>query len=94
MLRYIDDMFAVVLFGGDDCFTPEDWKDFKKDMNSYGMLKWEIDQPSKSVNYLDLTVTIVDVRIETKTYPKPLNPHKCRKTKTEQSSHQPCLITH
>ena len=34
MLRYIDDAFAVILFGGSDGFTSEDWVDFKADMNN------------------------------------------------------------
>ena len=69
-------MFAVILVGGTDGFTLEDLQDFKTDVNNYGLLKWDIGHPSKSVNYLDLTVTIVNGRIETKTYLKPLNLHQ------------------
>ena len=63
--RYIDDIFGVWLMDG-----PIHWRNFCRDVNDFGILKWEIDEPSKSVNFLDLTLTIKGNRVETRTYQK------------------------
>ena len=58
LVRYIDDIFLLILYGGDDGFTPEEWTQSGNMLNDYGILKWEIGEPSTSVNYLDLTISI------------------------------------
>ena len=73
LTRFIDDIFAIVLVGGEDGFQPSEWNDFKKDLNNYGVLKWTIQEPSMSVYYLDLTVTVKSGNVVTKTYQKPTN---------------------
>ena len=65
--RYIDDMFGVWV--GDD----ESWQRFQADTNNFGILTWEFEAPSTSVDFLDLTLTIEDHRITTKTFQKRLN---------------------
>ena len=66
--RYIDDIFGVWLMDGRD-----NWVQFCRDVNDFGILRWEIDEPSKSVNFLDLTLTIRGRRVETRTYQKKMN---------------------
>ena len=65
--RYIDDIIAIWL--GDAAA----WSNFVANLNNFGILKWEVEKPSLSVDFLDLTLTLVDGKIETKTFQKPLN---------------------
>ena len=58
LVRYIDDIFLLILYGGDDGFTLEEWTQFDNMLNDYRILKCEIGEPSTSVNYLDLTIQL------------------------------------
>jgi len=64
------------------------WEDFSSSLNSFGLLRWNIEEPSSSVDYLDLTITIKDRRIITTTYQKEMNlyqylpPHSCHPPST------------
>ena len=87
--RFIDDIFIVALIGGEDGLRPSEWNDFKRDLNSHGMLRWTIKEPSMSVDYLDLTVTIENGIIATKTYQKPMNLYQYI---TPNSAHPPWMI--
>ena len=87
--RLIDDIFAVALDGGEDGLQPSEWNDFKKDLNSHGMLKWTVQESSMSANYLDLTVTIENGNVVTKTYQKPTNLYQYI---TPNSAHPPWMI--
>ena len=50
------------------------WESFKRDVNKFGILTWEIDEPSTSVDFLDLTISITqDGRLTTKTFQKAMN---------------------
>ena len=64
--RYIDDIFGIWI--GNEL----EWSSFANDINNFGMLKWDIDEisPSKSVNFLDMTLSIKFNRIISKTYQK------------------------
>jgi hypothetical protein len=43
---------------------------------SFGQLQWEVEEPSRKVNFLDLTITLeLNGTISTKTYVKPINLH-------------------
>ena len=53
--RFIDDIFAVLLFGGDDGLTANETNTFKEDIDNYGILRWNVEEPSPKVDYLDLT---------------------------------------
>ena len=67
-LRFIDDIFGV--WTG----NAADWESFKRDVNDFGILTWEIDPLSTSVDFLDLTISITqDGRLSTKTYQKEMN---------------------
>ena len=67
-LRFIDDILGIWI--GDRAA----WQRFKQDVNSFGILTWEIDEPSTSVDFLDLTISISqDGNITTKTYQKAMN---------------------
>lgn len=67
--RYIDDIFLIWLPG------PINWKDLITDLR-FGKMKWEVNNPAKMVNFLDLTIWIdPSGKISTKTYEKPLNLH-------------------
>eukprot|EP00956_Cyclotella_meneghiniana_P029144 scaffold69773_cov54-Cyclotella_meneghiniana.AAC.1 len=49
------------------------WSDFCKDMDSCEGLTWKCEAPSKKVNFMDLTISIVNNKIETDLYEKELN---------------------
>ena len=67
--RFIDDMIGIWVPNGD----PTAWDDFKRDL-PFGILEWDVIEPSKSVNFLDLTISINANRyIETRTYQKAMN---------------------
>ena len=67
--RYIDDMIGIWLCDS----NPSSWEEFKKETNNFGILTWEFEEPSTSVNFLDLTINIENNRIRTRTYQKAMN---------------------
>jgi hypothetical protein len=68
--HFIDDIFGIWLL--DDTTT---WLDFKWDLNHFGILTWEINEPSLLVDFLDLTISIKNGRVETKTFQTEVNPY-------------------
>lgn len=70
--RYIDDALAVM-------YDPAtNYQPFAAAMNSFGdngrRLEWEVEEPSKTVNFLDLTLAITPTgAIVSKTYQKAMN---------------------
>ena len=71
--RFIDDLFGIVLMGGKNGMAESEWNEFENDMNNFGILTWEVDKPSKSVTYLDLTIEIDGDSFITRTFQKPYN---------------------
>jgi hypothetical protein len=68
--RFIDDGCGL----WNDLDDPSAWDSFRKDVDDFGKLRWEVEERSREVNFLDLTITINDSnRIETRTYQKPMN---------------------
>ena len=67
--RFIDDIFGIWIDDG----HVDDWQDFQKETNNFGILSWEFEELSESVNFLDLTITIEHNRITTRTFQKALN---------------------
>ena len=65
--RFIDDLIGI--WTG----TDTEWEQFKQDVNNFGILTWDIEDPSDSKIFLDLTITIERGRIITTTYQKALN---------------------
>lgn len=86
--RFIDDGLGiwVPLNDGHD---NEAWDQFKEDLDDFGQLRWDVNPLSKSVDFLDLTISIVEGRIETKTYQKPLNLYQYI---PPQSAHPPGML--
>ena len=69
-LRFIDDIVGIWVGNPLDA----SWDDFKKEVNNFGILEWEFEEPSQKVNFLDLTISIEnDSFITTKTFQKAMN---------------------
>ena len=66
--QYIDDIVLIWLWEQDNSA----WEAFKNDLK-FGVLTWEVHEPSMSVDFLDMTISIVDGHIEMRTYQKPMN---------------------
>ena len=47
--RFVDDIFAIIKVGGQDGMTADEWKIFKNDINSFGILRWNIDEHNPAV---------------------------------------------
>ena len=70
--RQIDDIFGIWV---DDPTKPNEWKEFKNDLNSQCKLDWKTEELSKEVNFLDLTISITkEGKIRYQTFQKPMNP--------------------
>ena len=69
-VRYIDDVFAI--WTGN---LTSDWDAFSADINNFGVLTWDICdvRPATSVNFLDMTLTIENRRIVSRTFQKEMN---------------------
>ncbi len=71
--RYINDILGIWLPCHDNETT---WLNFKSASNSFGTLKWVIVDPSTTVNFLDLNISIVsNNKIEFSTFQKAVNLH-------------------
>jgi len=69
--RYIDDVFSIWL--PPPTQKQATWESFKQDLNNWGTLSWVIENPSSETNFLDLNIKIIDSKIVTATFQKPLN---------------------
>jgi len=75
--RFIDDIFGIWI----DNHTPnatfniqdQQWDAFTNELNNFGSLRWNTEPLSTSTTFLDLTLSIVNGKIISKTYQKPLN---------------------
>ena len=72
--RFIDDGIGIWIHHPDPTVDEQRWNDFKKTVNN-GCLDWEFSPRSNSVIFLDTVISIVDRRIETSLYEKPLALH-------------------
>ena len=70
--RYIDDVFGIwaPLQTSDD---EAEWKAFQDTMNTWGKLRWIVSERSTTVDFLDLTLSLENGHITTKTFQKPMN---------------------
>jgi hypothetical protein len=68
--RYIDDIFGIWLPTPNNNHT---WKSFKEQLNNWGKLTWFVEEPSKQVNFLDLTINLDQASVTFSTFQKPLN---------------------
>ena len=71
--RFIDDVFGVWLTHPDPIVNKRLWADFCTAMNGWHGLEWDTEEPSTSVNFMDMTITIVDGKLETTLYEKEQN---------------------
>jgi hypothetical protein len=69
--RYIDDAFGIRLPPALN--KSSTWTNFKNTMNSWGNLKWSIEEPTSQTHFLDLNITIQNSSLEFSTFQKPLN---------------------
>ena len=68
--RFINDVIGV--WRVDPCPERNEllWSEFKADMNSWFGSEWTCTMPSRSFNFMDLTISIVDGRLNTIIYKK------------------------
>jgi hypothetical protein len=71
--RFIDDVFGIWLTHDDPSQDELLWKEFCEDMDKWHGLRWKCERPSRSVDFMDLTITIVDGRLETTLFEKAMN---------------------
>jgi len=70
--RFIDDGAGVWLVHPDPIINMQRWNEFKREMNSHG-LKWIFTEPSKSIVFMDMTISKLDQgSVHTDLYEKPL----------------------
>jgi hypothetical protein len=80
--RYIDDGFGIWIPHPDPCLDDILWTQYLQD-TTFGKLRWEATPRTKSIDFLDLTITIQNTRIVTTLFEKALNlylylpPHSC-----------------
>ena len=67
--RFIDDIFGICIDNG----TANAWESFQQDTNDFCILIWEFKELATSVDFLDLTISIKQIKIATNTYQKKLN---------------------
>ena len=70
--RFSDDIFGT--WTGN---LTSDWDSFSEDIDNFGVLTWDITgiKPATSVNFLDMTLTIENDRIISRTFQKAMNLH-------------------
>lgn len=67
-VRYIDDIFGIWIGDSND-----DWLLFQNETNSFGILQWDFSPFSRSINFLDLTISVESGEITFCTYQKLMN---------------------
>jgi hypothetical protein len=71
-MRFIDDVIGIWIPSEDGHDTLH-WSNFKDAMNEWGKLKWIISDRKTSADFLDLTLTIENGKIVTRTFQKSMN---------------------
>ena len=69
--RYINDIVSIWL--PPPTQKRATWESFKQDLNNWGTLSWVIENHSSETTFLDLNIKIIDSKIVTTTFQKPLN---------------------
>ncbi|KAL7552838.1 hypothetical protein ACHAWF_016084 [Thalassiosira exigua] len=82
--RFIDDMFGIWIGDGSHA-----WLNFKAQTNNFEILTWEFEEPSTSVGFLDLTISIEDRQIQTRTFQISINLYQYL---PPQSAHPPSMM--
>mmetsp|Transcript_18789 Transcript_18789/g.39384 ORF Transcript_18789/g.39384 Transcript_18789/m.39384 type:complete len:179 (+) Transcript_18789:2350-2886(+) len=81
--QFVDDIIRV--WTGPE----QQWNNFKQETYNFGILQWEFDNLSREINFLDLTITIKNNKITTKTYQKDLNLYQYISPISANSSQNP-----
>jgi len=69
--RYIDDIIGIWV---DSPLSPNNsWDSFKTELNGFGSLQWNVENLTTSTTFLDLTIKLIDNKIQTSTFQKDLN---------------------
>ena len=84
-LRFIDGIIGISIGNP----LEQSWEYFKKETNNFEILEWEFEEPSKKVNFLDLTISIENNKISTKTFQKAMNLYQCL---SSRSNHPPGMM--
>lgn len=71
--RFIDDGFGIWKSLPDPIADAALWTNFQRAFSSFGRLSWDFSSRAPSADFLDLTVTITNGRVETCLYEKALN---------------------
>jgi hypothetical protein len=69
--RFIDDSFAVWLQDLDPTVDAKNWTDFQAILNAMG-INWTFKSPHKKLIFMDMTIQIIDDKLVTTIYAKPL----------------------
>ena len=81
--RFVDDIIGIWI--GNE----EESEHYIKDLSTFGILKWDCSKPTLTVNFLDMTISIQNSTISTKTYQKEGNPYLYI---NPNSAHPPSMI--
>ena len=73
LVRFIDDIYGILKLGDDDGMSADELEQFESDLDDFGILTWDMEQPTNSVDFLDLTVTIDNGKVSTRTFRKERN---------------------
>lgn len=73
--RFIDDVLGIWLPHPNKSTNERLWLRFQEIMNKHPGLTWEFTNPSNTVDFMDLTISIKDGTITTSLYEKPMNLH-------------------
>jgi hypothetical protein len=69
--RYIDDVLGIWV--PSPHYNIVTWNMFKQQLNNWGSLKWVIEELSVKTHFLDSNIQIINSRLVTSAYQKPLN---------------------
>ena len=74
--RFIDDVICIWCPNKNPQLDTLEWNEFKQKMNAFPGLTWEFSERSKTVDFMDMTITINNLNIiETTLFEKRLNLH-------------------
>ena len=71
--RFIDDVIGTWLVNSDHRLNARLWKEFSADMNGWHGLKWDCEEPSSTINFMDMTIRIENGKLITSLYEKDMN---------------------
>ena len=72
--RYLDDILGIWRGHPDPTINEQRWTEYKQTVNDFHGLEWEFTTPSRSgVAFMDMSLSIVNGRIESTLYEKKLN---------------------